>query len=92
MADYPRGDRYVDPEAGKKEFTTSIILSILGPLCCCFLPFIGLHYANKAGLAGHPNAKTAKIVAFVCIGVSLLFSIIGVFMNLAALQGLTGGG
>ena len=92
MADYPRGERYVDPEAGKKEFTTSIVLSVLGPLCCCFLPFIGLHYANKASLAGHPNAKTAKTVAFVCIAVSVIFSIIGVFMNLAAFQGLSGGG
>lgn len=84
---YPRGGSSI-PNAGQNEFIWSIVTSVLSLVCTCFpLAIVGVVLGKKAETVGHPNGKTATIIGWICLGISLvilLFTSLGVLIPLMA--------
>lgn len=75
VAGYPRGHGGPYVDGGQNDVTLSYVFSAISLVSCCLLVFLGIHFANRAQQAGHPNAKTAKTFAYAMFGIELLFVI-----------------
>lgn len=72
---------YADPEAGKKEFNSSIIAAVLGLFCCGIIaPAVGIYYGIQAKNLGHKNGQVAIIINVVV----LVIDAIGLLVAFAA--------
>lgn len=64
---------YDNPEAGKKEFNSSITAAVVGFFCCPVIaPAIGIYYASQAKNLGHKNAQVAMIINIVILVLNVL--------------------
>lgn len=81
----PGPTHFANPEAGKQEFTQSIVAAVVGFFCCPVIaPVFGIVKANQAKQMGHPNAQVAFILNIVVLALALIGVVINVAMIMAA--------
>jgi hypothetical protein len=84
---YPRGTNYSGDD-GSGDITKSYVFSVLTFLCGCLPLIIGSFvFASNAEKKGNPGAKTAKIVAFVILGLNIIGWIVYIAMFPALMAG-----
>ena len=92
---YAGYNRPISGDNGQGDFTTSIVLTIIGFFCCIFLAIGGLIYANKAAEKGHPSAQGAKIAAIIVLSlhvIGIIFYIILFAIGVSSGGGSSSGG
>ncbi len=91
QSNYPRPEYASNSEVGKKEVTWAFVMSAVGLFCCCFTHIAALILAYKAKTLGNPNAKTAIIVAWIALVLSMVWTFIQIPAIIAAINQAGGG-
>lgn len=82
----PGGNPYPRPAGqngdGQTEAIIAIICSIVGICCCIVLPIVGLVLAYVSKNKGNQLGKTAVIIGWVCLGLSIAGMILSFVLNI----------